>query len=129
MEAYSNDGDPFGHGQAKAAEGTVLAGSVRQQANGGEESDPVEEECNHERAQEYAIVANVLREILQLCVGRLIEESQLKYKEIANKEAIQICNRKRTLAHIDGFHGGSELSGIAAGRIEVARWQIVCVRF
>jgi hypothetical protein len=86
--AYSNDGDPFGHGEAEAAEGAVLAGRVGQQTNGGEEADPVEKERDHECTQKDAVVANVLREILQLGVGRrrrLIEESQLPEIDIKTR--------------------------------------------
>ena len=48
--AYSNDSDPFGHAKAEAGESAVFAGRVGQETNGGEKTDPVEEERDHERA-------------------------------------------------------------------------------
>jgi hypothetical protein len=86
MNSYSHNSDPLGHGQPEPTQRTVLARRVRQQTYRGKEADPVKKERNHERAQEYAIVAYVLRDVLQLgvCSGVVGEKSHLLNKKEKN---------------------------------------------
>lgn len=86
-----DDGHPFGHGKTEAAEGSVFASRILQQAYADEESDPVEKESDHERAQKHAFASDLL---VQLVSGHWRVRSlsdRSKVRRIDGDDRWRIC--------------------------------------